>query len=98
MKKQICAVLLSLAVLFLPVADAQATQLNSTPTTVSLSFASSESISLSATPGTITFTYNSATGTGTASGPISVTTNWTAGAGRVQVGTLAWFSSATAAF
>lgn len=94
MKKQICAVLLSLAVLFLPVLT-EATQLNSTVATTALSLTVNESISVSATPGTITFTYGS--GAATASGPISVTTTWSAASTRTQVITLAFFSSASAA-
>jgi len=89
------AVVLCVTTLALPVA---ATQVTSTPASVSLSMTIGESVTLSATPANITFTYSSANGgAATASGPITVSIAYNLAAGHTGVSAYAWLSSSTAA-
>lgn len=99
-KKYLSSVLvgiLSLAMLVMP-ATADATNVTSTASSVSLSMTVSESVTLSATPSNITFNYSSANGgQATASGPITVSISYNLAASHTGVSAYAWLSSATAA-
>ena len=98
MFKKIAVIFAALIVMFGPaLTQAQATQLNSTASGVSLSMSVSESITVSATPSSVVFTYNSGAGTATTPTTINVTTNWNANGSRLQVGTVAYLGSSSAA-